>query len=75
MSNILTLGDAAQRSYKRGNNAFYAGDIPKAVYYLKRAVSADGENVRYIVDLISVLNQAGMYEDSFPTARAGLRLN
>ena len=34
MSNILTLGDAAQRSYKRGNNAFYAGDIPKAVYYL-----------------------------------------
>lgn len=74
MSDILTLGDAAQRSYKRGNNAFYAGDIPKAVYYLRRAVSADGENVRYIVDLISVLNQAGMYEDSFSYGARGLAL-
>ena len=74
MSDILTLGDAAQRSYKRGNNAFYAGDIPKAVYYLKRAVSADAENVRYIVDLISVLNQAGMYEDSFSYGARGLAL-
>lgn len=34
MSNILTLGDAAQRSYKRGNNAFYAGDIPKERYII-----------------------------------------
>lgn len=74
MSDIIALKGRAERYYNRGSNASYAGRLPEAVYYLRKAVSEDRRNKRYIIDLISVLNQAGFYEETISYGAEALAL-
>ncbi len=75
MADIVSLRSNAERYYQRGNNASYAGNLPEAVYYLKQAVAADRTNKKYFVDLLSVFNQIGFYEETVSYGAEALALN
>lgn len=74
MSDIVRLKSRAQRYYSRGSNASYAGKLPEAVYYLRKAVSGERDNPEYIIDLLSVLNQVGYYEETLTYGGEALQM-
>jgi hypothetical protein len=53
MVDIVSLKSNAERYYKRGNNASYAGNLPEAVYYLKQSVKCDSTNKKYFIDEVN----------------------
>jgi len=75
MAEIVTLKSKAERYYKKGNNASYAGNYPDAVYYFKQAIDEDRRNKLYFIDLISVFNQIGFYEESATYCSEALSLD
>jgi len=71
--NLVTVNLAAGLN-KRGNKALYSGEMVNAVYYFKRALALDSQNINYILDLMFALNQLAHFEESLEYGYAAIGL-
>lgn len=61
---VIALRGSAERLYRRGSKAAYAGDYQTAIFYLQQAVGKEPDNLIYLTDLVAAYNQLAYYEET-----------